>query len=48
MRIGFNDESSNGFMKDFYPLKLFSFESLNILLESRLYDEYLYFLPYCL
>ena len=42
------DESGNGFMKDFYPLKLFSFENLNILLESQLYDEYLYFLPFCL
>lgn len=42
------DESSNGFMKDFYPLKLFTFENLNILLESQLYDEYLYFLPFCL
>lgn len=42
------DESSNGFMKDFYPLKLFNFENLNILLEAKLYDEYLYFLPFCL
>lgn len=41
------DESGNGFMKNFYPLKIFSFDKLNLLFESPLYDECLYFLPFC-
>ena len=42
------DSSSIGFMKDYYPLKLFSLENLFTLLEKNKKDEFLYFLPFTL
>lgn len=42
------DESSLSFMKDYYPLKLFSFSNTLKLYENGKYDEFLYFLPFTL
>ena len=43
-----DDDSSLGFMKKYYPLKLFSIRNTLHLLEEQKYNEFLYFLPFSL
>lgn len=42
------DVSSISYMQDFYPLKIFDINNLMKLYQNEKYDEYLYFLPFCL
>lgn len=43
-----DDDSSLGFMKNYYPLKLFIIRNTLHLLEEQKYNEFLYFLPFSL
>ena len=42
------DGSDTGFMNDFYAVELFSLENLKALIENKMYNEALYFAPFCL
>ena len=42
------DVSMNGFMKDFYPIKMFTIENAMKLLNNNKNDEYIYFLTFAL
>ena len=43
-----NDSSSLGYMKDFYPIKLFSIENTLKLYQEQKYNEFIYFMPFSL
>lgn len=46
--LSFNDVSSLSFIKDFYPIQIFDISNLITLYNNKKYDEYFYFLPFCL